>query len=820
MRTRSIVTLLCLIATLFPAPGVFAVQETYQQFTFADPLDALSIQLTDDHPQAVSAWNGNDWTEWQELHVENEQDPALTESNLVMFPHAVSRIRVQSDEPALIENIHPIRVSSDPVHFSVATAGDVQRHILSRNDWGADPSLLIRSESSSSVSSDATMDKSDNGGTAAPSVREKDCNEVYAKYPDEFKSSTPVTENANGEKLRWPQQYSPQIKLLAVHHTALKVTGDARSGVERMRALYQYHAQNRGWGDIGYHYMIDEQGNIYEGRAGGEFVVGGHAYCNNVGTIGIAMMGNFDVEQPTQAQTHSLQWLLRLLAEKYHLDTGNTTMFHGKTLPVIVGHRQLVSTDCPGLAVWTALDQIRMNVRTGSIETNVKYMSFPTVSASSSSGGSDSSVGIVTGKDGLAALSETIVEGRPGGEVILPIFFRATTKSYSRNTRIARLTRSPGFGIWQERDGKFVPVRGDIKIPVPLVKQGESVMLRLKVRLPMTRGSETLKIGSIRYTFQLSGKTARGQLLNSMGGSTQLRENPAVMQSSRVTLTSSSSATSSSSISSTSSDSSPMIRIFLSTAGTTPQVSAGDPLMIDGKRSTTSLVRLKQNGSLCEAENGVKGTTIRISADGPVMVGGASTTRQYRGTIECRITDNQLVLINELPMEDYLAGLAEEPDTEPYEKQRAFAIAARTYATYYLNPSQRKFPGKPYDGSDSPATFQLYKGYDFESPNPNWLRAVRSTSQQVMTYRGSVIRPPYFSSDDGRTRTPAEAGWNNFPAAEIYTSKNDHWCTGMTLAGHGVGMSGCGAEGQAEEGKMGEQILQYYYPGTILEKKS
>lgn len=81
----------------------------------------------------------------------------------------------------------------------------------------------------------------------------------------------------------------------------------------------------------------------------------------------------------------------------------------------------------------------------------------------------------------------------------------------------------------------------------------------------------------------------------------------------------------------------------------------------------------------------------------------------------------------------------------------------------------------------------------------------------------TIIKPPYFSSDDGRTRTPAEAGWKTFPFAEIFTSKPDPWCNGMTLRGHGVGMSGCGAEGQANEGKTGEEILKYYYPGTELQ---
>ena len=158
----------------------------------------------------------------------------------------------------------------------------------------------------------------------------------------------------------------------------------------------------------------------------------------------------------------------------------------------------------------------------------------------------------------------------------------------------------------------------------------------------------------------------------------------------------------------------------------------------------------------------------------------------------------------------------EEPDTEPYEKQRAFAIAARTYAAHYMGDTYRKFPGKPYDGSDSPAIFQKYTGKAFEKNNPRWLDAVAATAHQVLTINDEIIRPPYFSSDDGRTRSPSEVGWKSFPFIDIFTSKPDPWCDGMENRGHGVGMSGCGAEGQANEGKTGEEILEYYYPGTTL----
>jgi peptidoglycan hydrolase-like amidase len=190
----------------------------------------------------------------------------------------------------------------------------------------------------------------------------------------------------------------------------------------------------------------------------------------------------------------------------------------------------------------------------------------------------------------------------------------------------------------------------------------------------------------------------------------------------------------------------------------------------------------------------------------------------YRGSVRCIEQDGVAMLINDISLEDYMKGLAEEPDTEPYEKQRAFAIAARTYAAWYMDPRERKFPGMPYDGSDSPAQFQAYGGIGFEERNPRWVRAVMRTDGRVLTVDGGLIKPPYFSSDDGRTRSPEEIGWGTFPFAHVFQSKPDPWCSGMENRGHGVGMSGCGAEGQANEGKTAEQILEYYYPGTIIQR--
>ncbi len=658
-------------------------------------------------------------------------------------------------------------------------------------------------------------------------------------YPEEFKKSGVIHKTYNGQTLLWPEEYSKQIRMIVVHHTAGRQEGETRSGLEMMRALYQYHAVNRGWGDIGYHYMIDPQGQIYEGRAGGDYVIGGHAYCNNVGTIGIALMGNFEIEQPTPAQALSLQWLMKTLTDKYQINMNQETVFHGKHLPPIVGHRDLLSTDCPGYTLWSVLNQFRSHVRENKITLAIAFPApletapplankpYPQTLPDDPE---ELKTVIVTASDGLAPLGDTALNVRPGSEVVIPVYFRAP-RDISKNSRIARVVRTIGVDVSQEMEDKYVSVRGDLRAPQKVTK-GQAIMVRVKVKVPLERGEMALRIGSIAYALESSGKTIRGRAASSVPTTwTRPADNPALATrpTQRVTVSTRAFSSSTSSLSPyfpTADSSVIRVRLTAELAGS-PALSAQNGILVTDARGSSvneNRVSLTVQNGRCAAL-GTTTTTdsvLRLSAaDGNVRVENAFTVpREYHGVIECQVINGSLTLINELPLEDYMAGIAEEPDTEPYEKQRAFAVAARTYARYYMDPANRKFPGKPYDGSDSPAEFQLYRGALNESQNPQWVRAVRSTANNVLTYQGQIIKPPYFSSDDGRTKSPAQAGWNNFPFAQIFSAKDDPWCAGKPLSGHGVGMSGCGAEGQAEQGKTAEQILSYYYPGTSIEGKN
>lgn len=189
---------------------------------------------------------------------------------------------------------------------------------------------------------------------------------------------------------------------------------------------------------------------------------------------------------------------------------------------------------------------------------------------------------------------------------------------------------------------------------------------------------------------------------------------------------------------------------------------------------------------------------------------------KFRGSIEVRKVDGETVLINELPLEDYVRGIAEETNTTPEEKLKTMSILARTYAYYYLTKDE-KFPGMPYDLDDDPSTSQKYLGYGYELRHPNVVEAAEDTEGMVVTYDGEIVKTPYFSQSDGVATKSAQSvwGWTNAP---YLVSVADEWCEADEFWGHGVGLSGCGAKAMAEAGYSFEEIIEYYYTGVEIDE--
>lgn len=181
--------------------------------------------------------------------------------------------------------------------------------------------------------------------------------DFYVKYAQELKLIKIVKTNENGDKITWPLQYPKEVSKIIIHHTASN--NDLDNPIKVIRNLYSYHTITRGWGDMGYNYVIDKNGKVYEGRYGGETIVGAHAGPGNRGSIGIALMGNFN---ETEVPKEALDSLIKLIAEKaqlYDIDPTGVSLFRDEMQPNIMGHKHVMNTSCPGENLEKLLPTIR-----------------------------------------------------------------------------------------------------------------------------------------------------------------------------------------------------------------------------------------------------------------------------------------------------------------------------------------------------------------------------------------------------------------------------------------------------------------------------
>ena len=156
------------------------------------------------------------------------------------------------------------------------------------------------------------------------------------------------------------------VKHLIIHHSA--GTNSSSDWMEVVRSIYIFHTETRGWSDVGYNYLIDPNGILYEGRdpVGGaqDNVLGAHFCGKNSGTMGTCLMGTYTTVPPTEEAVATLQELLAWKADKEQLNVFGTATHSGGILPHIAGHRDGCSTECPGQMTYNMLSDIIIQTNT------------------------------------------------------------------------------------------------------------------------------------------------------------------------------------------------------------------------------------------------------------------------------------------------------------------------------------------------------------------------------------------------------------------------------------------------------------------------
>jgi hypothetical protein len=170
-------------------------------------------------------------------------------------------------------------------------------------------------------------------------------------------------------------RYSSSVRAATLHHTAGSNTYACKDAPGIVRAIWNYHAKKLGWGDIGYHFLVDKCGRIYEGRAGGikRAVLGAHAGGFNTSTFGISIMGDFTRTLPPPAAREAVAQTVAWKFSIHRINpTGRVTLTSAGstrykkgvrvTLPTFFVHRDVSKTTCPGDRLMREVPAIRRRV--------------------------------------------------------------------------------------------------------------------------------------------------------------------------------------------------------------------------------------------------------------------------------------------------------------------------------------------------------------------------------------------------------------------------------------------------------------------------
>ncbi|MBW6440934.1 N-acetylmuramoyl-L-alanine amidase [Patescibacteria group bacterium] len=187
---------------------------------------------------------------------------------------------------------------------------------------------------------------------------------------------------ADESKMTWKTDYA-KVEKIIIHHTASSTLVPDADGSGEFKSMvnniYTYYNGKKKWyddsgeyvgfGDIGYNYLIDPNGNIYEGRFGGNGVVGGHVNGFNTGTVGISILGTYGgninktyISNPLNSKiTKSIESLVGWVSAGNNIQLNKSSIFNGKKIDGLVGHRDLSPTNCPGDNLYSQLDSIQNN---------------------------------------------------------------------------------------------------------------------------------------------------------------------------------------------------------------------------------------------------------------------------------------------------------------------------------------------------------------------------------------------------------------------------------------------------------------------------
>ncbi|NYE37456.1 hypothetical protein F4692_002589 [Nocardioides cavernae] len=296
----------------------------------------------------VRTRTGEEWSAWEELeyHDEHGPDPDSAEG-------ANAR---PGTEPTFVGEVDDVQVEAATT--GVTLPDDLSLAII-------DPGSAQRSETEAPADTDPDADPS-----AAYDEEYEDSQGSGDALTLQARKQT-VAQPTIFSRAQWGADESIRNKSALsygtisggfVHHTVNANDYSEAQVPAIIRSIYAYHVKSRGWSDIGYNFLVDRFGRIWEGRYGGidKPVVGAHTLNYNQYSFAMSAIGNFDVVQPPDVMLRAYGQLFAWKLSLHGVNPASTAQKIGsKTFQAINGHRDAGSTACPGKYLYAQLPLIR-----------------------------------------------------------------------------------------------------------------------------------------------------------------------------------------------------------------------------------------------------------------------------------------------------------------------------------------------------------------------------------------------------------------------------------------------------------------------------
>ena len=682
-------------------------------------------------------------------------------------------------------------------------------HIISRQEWWANDKYLFSDykvyQSIIKADKDLDLKISTNPWKYWKILKKRAIRKEREKYmlshwKEQIKADK-VIYSLNWKKLWWGIWYKFHKTDIIIHHTAVNYNRfNTKQEIEKyIRWVYYYHAVKKWWGDIGYNFLIDKFWNIYEWRNGGAWVIGANSKWNNVPSIWIALIWNFQIQKPTQKQLNALIKLSIALSKKYNINPYSQISYHKKSKKkpyiqdvinyAIVWHKDTGHTACPGKYLYAKLWYIRQQVSLWLKKYKFKI--------------NNSKIKIVSFK-------------KQTKNIYLWKKFSLTKKIVVKLKNINDLKNCDSHIVWLNVSCKWNLLILEWKSYFAFWNKwitASSAQYNYKIKI------YPIFIDSIRYLMKQQALKFLWWKINTHG---IIKIKHKIYSNQVLNLIKK------------------PVKVLLYELSKFKhyQIKCTKKCTVITSKWIYSNITKFQIDKLSNLivwinDKMISTNSLTILWNWWEIIFTNYNRKSYAwipwNTFKWNIAikkdlikeiwwkyKKDFVVINMLNIDDYLAWIAESNDQMPFEKIKVMALLSKTYLLFYLDKKNQQ-PSIPtwaiYNVIDDPRIFQKYVGAGYERTSKLWSKALKAMKDKYLFYNNYIPILPYFSCSPGFTFSAKQKFWwidtpylvNNI---DLWKCNKFYW--------HWVWLSWKWAEFLAKKWLKYNQIIQWYFPWVVV----